>query len=109
MKTRLALFAAIGAMTCLLSPAFSTAAYGHDVPNIKHTHAFQKTGYGKVRQGHYVNGAQGSIIVWSPGNAAGYGKAPVKFARPSPILQPPGTPVSKNRNQVDPAIQYGKR
>ncbi len=109
MNTRLAYIAATGAIACLLSLAFSTAAYGHDVPNIKHTHAFQKTGYGKVRQGHYVNGAQGSIIVWAPGNAAGYGKAPVKFARPSPISRAPGAPVAKTRSQVDPEIQYGKR
>lgn len=109
MKSRTLLFVMSGVLACWLSPAFSPVAYGHEVPNIKHTHAFQKTGYGKQRQGHYVNGPQGSIIVWSPGNSAGYGKAPVTFARPSPISQPPGAPVAKTKSQVYPKIQYEKR
>jgi len=104
MKMRNAVLVVTGILVCFISPA-----YAHDVQNMKHTHAFQKTGYGKVREGHYVNGPQGSIIVWTPGNAAGYGKTPVKFARPTPISSAPGTPVAKNRDKSRPEIKYGKR
>jgi len=56
MKARYIFLAATAALI------FSTApAYSHDVPNMQHTHAFQQTAYGKYRQGHYVNGPQGSI------------------------------------------------
>jgi hypothetical protein len=41
-------------------------AWAHDAPNLEHTHAFERTGYGSYRQGHAVNGPQGDIIIWSP-------------------------------------------
>lgn len=105
MKTRNILMVAAG-----VAALFSTSAYSHDVPNIDHTHAFQQTGYGQYRQGHYVNGQQGSIIVWSPRTYTGYQSgSPVKFARPSPIKRAPGTPVATTKKQADPAIEYGKR
>ena len=105
MKVRSFLVAATGALVLVTAPAFS-----HEVPNIDHTHAFQQTGYGKYRQGHYVNGAQGSIIVWSPKTYTGYqGGQQVKFARPSPIVRPPGSPVAKTKAQANPEIEYGKR
>jgi len=88
---------------------FTAPAYAHEVPNIEHTHAFQQAGYGKYRQGHYVNGKQGSIIVWSPRTYTGYKNgATVKFARPSMITKAPGQQVAQTKNQRNPAIQYGK-
>jgi hypothetical protein len=105
MKARYFLLAATGALVLFMAPA-----YPHDVPNIDHTHAFQQTGYGKYRQGHYVNGPQGSIIIWSPRTYTGYQNGrQVKFARPSPIVRAPGSPVAKTRSQTDPAIEYGKK
>lgn len=105
MKTRNILIVAAG-----VAALFSTPAFAHDVPNIDHTHAFQQTGYGKYRQGHYVNGQQGSIIVWSPRTYTGYQNgSSVKFARPSPITRAPGAPVATTKKQADPAIEYGKR
>jgi hypothetical protein len=105
MKSRNILLAATGALVLFTAPA-----YPHEVPNIAHTHAFQQTGYGKYRQGHYVNGAQGSIIVWSSRPYTSFQpRPPVKFARPTPIVKAPGSPVTKPRNQERPAIQYGPR
>lgn len=105
MKRLHMLLAATGALVLLTAPAWS-----HEVPNIDHTHAFQKQSYGKYRQGHYVNGQQGSIIVWSPRTHTGYKQgSSVKFARPTPITKAPGSPVAKTRSQTDPAIEYGKR
>lgn len=88
---------------------FSAPAWSHEVPNIEHTHAFQKQDYGKYRQGHYVNGSQGSIIVWSAKtvNSRQSGST-VNFARPSPITKAPGTP-NATKSQANSAIQYGKR
>lgn len=89
---------------------FSFPAKAHDVPNMEHSHAFQKTGYGKYRQGHYVNGPQGSIIVWSPRVYGSYqARQPVNMARPVPITRPPGSPIAVSRKQSNPAIEYGKR
>jgi len=105
MKARFILLAAAGALVFFTAPA-----YAHEVPNITHTHAFQQTGYGKYRQGHYVNGAQGSIIVWSARPYSSFQpRPPVKFARPSPITRAPGSPVTKPRNQARPAIEYRTR
>ena len=105
MKALKILLAATGALVFFTAPV-----YPHDVPNIDHTHAFQQTGYGKYRQGHYVNGAQGSIIIWSPRTYTGYQNGrQVKFARPSPIVRAPGSPVAKTRSQTDPVIEYGKK
>ena len=62
-------------------------ALAHDVPNMEHTHAFKQAGYGTYRQGHSVNGPQGSIIIWSPRTYTGYQSAPsVRFARPEPTV-----------------------
>jgi len=88
---------------------FSAPAWSHEVPNIEHTHAFQKQSYGKYRQGHYVNGPQGSIIVWSPRtvNSRQGGKV-VNYARPVPITKAPGTP-NATKSQANSAIEYGKQ
>jgi len=105
MKARYLLLAATGALVFFATPVFP-----HEVPNIRHTHAFQQTGYGKYRQGHYVNGAQGSIIIWSPRTYTGYQKTqPVNFARPSPISKAPGSPVATTRSQAKPEIKYPNR
>jgi hypothetical protein len=88
---------------------FSAPAWSHEVPNITHTHAFQKKDYGEYRQGHYVNGSQGSIIVWSPrtvnSRQSGY---KVNFARPSPITKAPGKP-NATKSQANSKIKYGKQ
>ena len=99
------IFLAVAGATVL----FATPVFPHEVPNISHTHAFQQTGYGKNRQGHYVNGPQGSIIVWSPRTFTGYQNGQsVKFARPSPIVSAPRSPIAKTQSQTKPAIEYGK-
>ena len=41
----------------------TSVAAAHDTPDMEHTHAFQKTGYGTYRQGHSVNGPLGSSTV----------------------------------------------
>ena len=87
----------------------SPPAFAHEVPNIAHTHAFQQTGYGNYRQGHYVNGPQGSIIIWSPRNVGSYlAKPPVTFARPEPITRPPAHLMKPEKQASDPTEQYGK-
>jgi hypothetical protein len=79
-------------------------AAAHDTPNLEHSHAFQKTGYGTYRQGHSVNGPQGSIIIWSPRPYTGYQNGPaVKFARPQPITRAPGTPAASAPGRSQPA------
>ena len=87
----------------------SAPAWSHEVKNIDHTHAFQKKSYGEYRQGHYVNGPQGSIILWSPNtvNSTQGGKR-VDFARPSPITKAPGTP-NATKSKARSEIKYGKR
>jgi hypothetical protein len=88
---------------------FSAPAWSHEAPNIEHTHAFQKKSYGEYRQGHYVNGPQGSIIIWSPNNVnSRQGGSTVNFARPAPITKAPGTP-NATRSQANSAIQYGTK
>jgi hypothetical protein len=105
MKAAHILLAATGAMVLFSAPVFA-----HEVPNIEHTHAFQQTGYGKYRQGHYVNGPQGSILIWSPKTYTGYQQGQtVKFARPTAIVRAPGSPIAKTRSQANPAIEYGKK
>jgi hypothetical protein len=97
-------------LVLLFSAAGAVPAMAHEVPNIEHTHAFQKTDYGVYRQGHYVNGPQGSIIIWSPRAYTGYrNQNQVKFARPTPITRAPGSPIRESRTQRDPAITYGKK
>jgi hypothetical protein len=104
MKARYIVLAVAGALVLYTAPAYS-----HEVPNMDHTHAFQQTGYGKYRQGHYVNGAQGSIIVWSPRTVGSYrGGQGVKFARPTPIVMAPDSPVAKTKSQSKSTITYGK-
>lgn len=105
MKFRHVLLSAMGALVLL--PLSVTA---HDVANMSHSHAFEQTGYGQYRQGHSVNGPLGSIIIWSPRTQTGYqaGKT-VKFARPTPITRPPGSPVAKTQSEKDPVSEYGKR
>jgi hypothetical protein len=85
-------------------------AFAHDVPNMEHTHAFKQTGYGTYRQGHSVNGPQGSIIIWSPRTYTGYQSAPsVRFARPEPITRAPGSAIPNSKTTSDPAGNYGKQ
>ena len=105
MKARYILWAATSALIF-----FTTSAFPHEAPNMEHSHAFQQTGYGKYRQGHYVNGAQGSIIIWSPKTYTGYQRgSAVKFARPTPIVKAPQSPVAKTRSQTKSTIEYGKQ
>ncbi|MBT8058528.1 MAG: hypothetical protein KJO33_02970 [Gammaproteobacteria bacterium] len=87
----------------------ATPLSAHEVANFEHTHAFEQTGYGQYRQGHSVNGPQGSIIIWSaqPKNSTN-GKAPVDFARPSPITRAPGQPFKRPEPQTDRSSDYGK-
>lgn len=98
---------------CVLTAAaaatmIAVAAPAHDTPNLEHTHAFQKTGYGTYRQGHSVNGPHGSIIIWSPRPYTGYRNDPaVKFARPQPITRAPGSPAASTRVGPTPARGYG--
>lgn len=90
--------------------AVSGFAPAHDVPNMEHTHAFKQTGYGTYRQGHSVNGPQGSITIYSPRTYGSYSSAPpVNFARPKPITRPPGQPTAQTRAQKDPARIYGRK
>ena len=104
MKSRYTLLFATGVM--LLCPL---AASAHEVPNMPHTHAFENTGYGKVRQGHSVNNQYGNITIWSAKPYNGYSSgSTVKFARPKPITQAPGTPVAKTQSDRDPVKDYGK-
>ena len=106
MKARYVILAATSALIF-----FTTPAYPHEVSNMEHTHAFQQTGYGKYRQGHYVNGAQGSIIIWSPRT---YTRLPARpggrrlralhrSSKPRRALSP--RPSSQSR----PTIEYGKQ
>jgi hypothetical protein len=92
MNRRLSL-AALLALAALTAPAAA-----HDVPDMEHSHAFRQDGYGKYRQGHYYSSPQGSIIIWSPQTYSPYQDSPpVKFARPSPITQPPRSPFVPQR------------
>jgi hypothetical protein len=86
-----------------------TGAVAHETQGMQHSHAFQQKSYGKYRQGHYVNGPQGSIIIWSPRTVTGYqAQPPVAFARPEPMTQAPGSPIRENRAESGPVIHYGK-
>lgn len=90
--------------------ALAAPALAHDTPNLEHSHAFQSTAYGTWRQGHYVHGPQGSIIIWSPQPYTGYQNAPnVRFARPQPITRPPGSPVARTRADSNPSLEYGRK
>lgn len=105
MKTHHILLAATGLLAMI-----PLNSWAHEVPNIKHTHAFEQTGYGTYRQGHSVDGPLGSIVIWSPRPYTGYqAGSSVKFARPTPITKPPGSPVVTTRSKVDAAKEYGKR
>ena len=90
--------------------ALAAPVQAHDTPNLEHSHAFQQTAYGTYRQGHYVNGPQGSIIIWSPQNYTGYENSPaVRFARPKPISRPPANPFVEPGAGRQPAPDYGKK
>ncbi len=85
------------------------AVLAHDVPNIDHTHAFEQTGYGTYRQGHYVNGPHGSIIIWSAKPYSSYQSGNnVKFARPRPITKAPSGVKMRPGITIEPATGYGK-
>ena len=101
-------------LTLLLMAAgswfLSGLLFAHDVPNMEHTHAFKQTGYGTYRQGHSVNGPNGSIIIYSPRTYTGYQNGPtVDFARPEPITRAPGSVIPKSKIDNDPAKNYGKQ
>lgn len=96
-------------MASALLILLSAPAWSHEVKGIEHSHAFQKKDYGEYRQGHYVNGENGSIIVWSPKtvNSTQSAGSTVKFARPTPITKAPGNPsATKNKDRSE--IKYGK-
>jgi hypothetical protein len=85
-------------------------ARAHDAPNLEHTHAFERTGYGSYRQGHAVNGVQGDIIIWSPRNDGGYRQGPVvRFARPQPLTKAPDNPALKAGATQLRAPRYGNK
>jgi hypothetical protein len=89
--------------------AAAAPVWAHDTPNLEHSHAFQQTGYGTWRQGHYVNGPQGSIIIWSPQPYTEYQNRPaVRFARPKPITKAPAGPAIRPGAGLNPAPGYGK-
>lgn len=93
----------------VIGALLSAGASAHQVSNIEHSHAFQQTGYGAWRQGHYVDGPQGSILIWSPRTYTGYQtKSQVKFARPVPITRAPSGFKAGNRAKLDPVTRYGK-
>jgi hypothetical protein len=90
------------------SMAMAVPVQAHNTPNLEHSHAFQQTAYGTYRQGHFVNGPQGSIIIWSPQPYTGYQNAPnVRFARPQPITRPPRNPIGKPGAGQMPAPGFG--
>lgn len=82
----------------------------HEAVGPEHSHVYQQTGYGSYRQGHYVNGPQGSIIIWSARPVAGYPqRPPVRFAHPSPITRAPARPASWPGPFREPGRRYGER
>ena len=84
--------------------------WAHETPNIEHGHAFQQTGYGTWRQGHYVSGPQGSIIIWSPQPYTGYQNGSrVRFARPQPITKAPAGPTIRPGAGLNPAPGYVRK
>jgi len=100
----IAYLAAVGCMLLITVPV-----QAHEVPNIKHSHAFEQTGYGKYRQGHYVDGPQGSIILWSARTQnSPQSRSTVRFARPEPITKAPSNPFRKYSVKTKPATNYGK-
>jgi len=88
----------------------SNAVVAHEVPNLEHSHAFQRVGYGAYRQGHYVNGPTGSIIIWSPQLYTGYADdPPVEFARPRPITKAPGSAGLRPPKMRSHSLRYGEQ
>lgn len=97
--------------------AFATTARSHDVVDVNgkpigtHKHVWQQQAYGKdYRQGHSVNGPQGSITTWAPNTYRGYNAgSAVRFARPVPISERPkagdNIPALKSGSK----ITYGQR
>lgn len=93
----------------VMSIVFVGPALAHETPNMEHSHAFEQTGYGKVRQGHSVNNALGNITVWSAKPYDAYeARPPVRFARPEPITQAPTLPRIGPATKPRPATEYGK-
>jgi hypothetical protein len=102
---RLAAVALIAAISLTPLPGRTHEAVGPE-----HFHVYQRTGYGSYRQGHYVNGPQGSIIIWSARPVAGYSQPPrVRFAHPSPVTRAPGRPVPWPGPVREPGRRYGER
>lgn len=91
----------------VLSILFVGPALAHETPNMKHSHAFERSGDGTIRQGHSVNNELGRITIWSAKPYDGYASPPpVRFARPQPILKAPKIPLIAPRRQ--PAREYGE-
>ena len=108
MKPTIMLAAAAGLAVAAIATVGTALA--HDVPNMEHTHAFKQTGYGTYRQGHSVNGPQGSITIFSPRTYNELQSSPpVQFARPEPITTAPGTPAAQIRTDRNPALEYGRK
>ena len=104
---RTAIFLAIFAVAGLLSPV----SEAHDVPNMEHSHAFEQTGYGTYRKGHYVNGPQGSIIIWSAKPHGSYQSAETQGARPKAIPSPyqkRSYPMRQSDSRFGSSTEYGK-
>ena len=88
----------------------SAAVGAHEIPNLEHTHAFQKAAYGAYRQGHYINGPTGSIIIWSPQPYTGYpDDPPIQFARPRPIYKAPGSKRLRPMTVRSSTPRYGEQ
>ena len=68
----------------LLLMVCSTVLKAHQVASGTHDHVWRPTTYGQdYRPGHSVNGAGGSITIWSPSTLNQYGAGnSVQFARP---------------------------
>lgn len=76
--------------------AFACPVQSHELvdtngkPVNTHQHVWRQQEYGSdYRQGHSVDGTQGSITVWSPNTYQGYKAGnSVRFARPTPYMKP---------------------
>lgn len=75
--------------------AFAWPVQSHELvdingkPSSTHQHVWRQQEYGSdYRQGHSVNGSQGSITIWSPNTYQGYKAGnSVRFARPVPYTK----------------------
>jgi hypothetical protein len=96
--------------------AFACPLQSHELVDINgrpvstHEHVWRQQDYGSdYRQGHSVNGNQGSITVWSPNTYQGYnsGKT-VRFARPVPFTKPSHVENHRPELKKNSRVEYGK-